>query len=170
MVDFFRDPTEEGKLYLSYPMIEAFRDFQSDSCVAANGRCYIMRDAFEDYKKLSSSSPFQQVKKYTFPIWKMMSVSYARRVCCLFHLTEINRESFLRIASQKAILEEQLRYLAKGRCVFVLSSLPAFLIDYSEKNYEALIGRMRRPNLVRNCQRKPPTKENEGTSEMNSKK
>ena len=61
MLDRFGDATEDGKLYLSYPMVEAFRDFAPESCAIPSGKCFVKRDDFSDYKNASSVSPYQQI-------------------------------------------------------------------------------------------------------------
>ena len=40
MIETFDNETELGKLYVSYPMAEALRDFERETCKAFSGSCY----------------------------------------------------------------------------------------------------------------------------------
>lgn len=50
MLGVFNNETELGKLYISYPMIEALRDRVVDGCHLANGHCHREVEAFTTYK------------------------------------------------------------------------------------------------------------------------
>ena len=49
MLESFDNETENGKLYISYPMVEALYDVREGQCKAFS-KCFISRDEFADYK------------------------------------------------------------------------------------------------------------------------
>lgn len=152
MITHFNDPTEDGKLYISYPMIEAFRDFVSNSCSLSSLYCFLSRESFGEYKQLSSSSIHQNVSKYHFPEWKDMTVHYMNRCCCLLNINgKLDRDIFLSFATQLHIFKSQKALYIKVKKIFVLSGLPAFLLEYSSLNYRALVGRRTRFETPTGC-------------------
>lgn len=151
MLRFFSDPTEQGKLYLSFPMIEAFRDFVNGACIPAQGHCFIDEKSFAAYKNLTSVSNYLQISKYTFPVWRLLAEVYVKRVCCMLGLRKFDREVLLRFASIEQVTAKEMDYLERYGAAFILSAIPMFLIEYSRKNYEALIGRQIYPHLVPSC-------------------
>lgn len=49
MLVSFDNETENGKLYISYPMVEALRDFEEGKCGKA-GQCLILVAEMGNYK------------------------------------------------------------------------------------------------------------------------
>lgn len=132
MLKIFDNETENGKLYLSYPMIEALRDCASLSCKPANGSCHINRRSFSDYKNISSASANNNnVSKYDYLAWLNIISNFILRIACLFQLKDINRDAFIRKIHPLAIFEEEIRLYSLEENIFIISSFPEFLIDYS---------------------------------------
>lgn len=52
MLEVFDNETEHGKLYISYPMVEALYDYKRDYCQAFT-KCFISLDDIGDYKRAS---------------------------------------------------------------------------------------------------------------------
>ena len=53
MLESFDNETENGKLYISYPMVEALRDFMPGRC-GIKEDCFIEKQALIDYKNISA--------------------------------------------------------------------------------------------------------------------
>lgn len=84
MLTNFDNETENGKLYISYPMVEALRDFVPGQCSLPTN-CCCRTEKFEDYKNISGiSARYVQVGKYDFCVWQMIMNVFAMRVSCLF--------------------------------------------------------------------------------------
>lgn len=83
MLTDFDNETENGKLYISYPMVEALRDFFPGSC--GNGRdCYCYIEEFSLYKEQSAKRAFyNDMKKYTIDIWRELIEVFSMRISCL---------------------------------------------------------------------------------------
>ena len=130
MLESFDNETENGKLYISYPMVEALRDFESGVCEKKE-ECFVGIKDLIGYKNLSASRSFNpHFKEYNIEIWKNIIDVFAMRVTCLFGRTDIfEYEQYSNMVSPYAIqlLEEN---EAKKERVFILSAFPEFLIDY----------------------------------------
>ena len=106
MLESFDNETENGKLYISYPMIEALRDFTDSTC--GNGiDCYVPMDID----------------------------IFAMKLSCLFGYShKIGFETYRNEISTIKIYERELQLL-KTKGVFVLSSLPELILDYFDKKF-----------------------------------
>lgn len=135
MLETFDNETEQGKLYISYPMVEALRDFREGECAPATS-CVWERDALGQYKELSGNqSPDPNVTKYQHTRWAGLLMTFAQRVSCLFELKEVmSFGEYRRDVQPGAIYERERRYIEKGQ-VFVLSAFPEFLLDYYPEKF-----------------------------------
>ena len=128
MLESFDNETENGKLYISYPMVEALRDYNPGIC-GDKGTCYVAVEDMKNYKDLSATrSANPQFKDYDYEIWKDIIDVFAMKVSCLWgeaDTLEYERYSEavnpFEIYSREKTLEEK---------VFVLSAFPEFLVDY----------------------------------------
>lgn len=134
MLESVDNETENGKLYISYPMVEALRDFEAAKCDILEG-CFILLDKFADYKRLSAErAKYPQFKQYDFEIWKEVIDVFAMRISCLMNRDEINAEvysykEYMEKVSPREIFKKQTFALQRNQ-VFILSAFPEFLLDY----------------------------------------
>ncbi len=130
MLDSFDNETENGKLYISYPMVEALRDYSSGGCGDGNS-CYVEIGDMNNYKNISSlRSANPHLKEYSFEIWKEIIDVFAMKVSCLFgedDTLEYERYSDT-VDPYEIYVLEKIETLMKR--VFVLSAFPEFLVDY----------------------------------------
>ena len=100
MLESFDNETENGKLYISYPMVEALRDFEAGKC--GNGdNCFV----------------------------EIVDVFLMRISCLLGNAEVISYEQYLDEANPHDIyICEQA--LAGNNKVFIISAFPEFLVDY----------------------------------------
>lgn len=152
MLDYFDNETENGCLYLSYPMVEAIRHFRDmDSFKDLVAKCkrnktlesmkcpnkFSCADidsclAEDHYKAISSREGdprYSDIRKYTFNVWKTLIQANAFK---LNHLVNDNYSMPENYISQKAVFEKQLSKHILQQCphVAVLSSFPLYIIDY----------------------------------------
>ena len=84
MLESFDNETENGKLYISYPMVEALRDYKPGICGDRTG-CFVANTDMKEYKNTSATrSDNPRFKEYGFQIWKDIIDVFAMRVSCLF--------------------------------------------------------------------------------------
>lgn len=84
MLDSFDNETENGKLYISYPMVEALRDYYPDVC-GDRKACFVAAHDMKEFKNASAARAINlQFKGYDYEIWKDIIDVFAMRVSCLF--------------------------------------------------------------------------------------
>lgn len=132
MLKTFDNETELGKLYISYPMVEALRDHIPNRCVAfTNSDCVYNLQEFHQYKEKSGiDNPMINIKNYKFTHWKEIINIFALRVSCLFDRTDVmNFEEYRELVSPCTIYNRQQTYI-QADSIFILSAFPEYLLDY----------------------------------------
>ena len=130
MLASFDNETENGKLYINYPMVEALRDFQERKC-GESGQCFVSIDEMNSYKFVSANRSFNpHFKDYNINIWKNVIEVFAMRVSCLMdNANIINYKEYEENVNPFVIYKMEEKEIKNNR-VFILSSFPEFLIDY----------------------------------------
>lgn len=130
MLEGFDNETENGKLYISYPMVEALRDYEPGVC-GNDKNCFVAIEELGEYKNASagrSSNP--HFRDYDFDTWKDIIDVFAMRLSCLCGLSGTMRyEQYADTISPYEIQCMENRETEMQR-VFVLSAFPEFLVDY----------------------------------------
>ena len=132
MLEVFNNETENGKLYISYPMSEALRDIRQDSCVPYTC-CMYPLDCVKSYKqRTGNKNEYVHVGSYMDLEWYMLLSIYISRLTCLYGVSRV-ADIFLNEKELnnplKVFEEEQKRLKATGK-IFILSAFPEFLVDY----------------------------------------
>lgn len=130
MLKNFDNETENGKLYVNYPMVEALRDFKHGIC-GNKKECYCLLSEFDNYKAMSAQkSEYRDFRKYDFEIWREVLNVFVMRVSCLWGKEEvITHDTYENLINPFSIYELQQEHIMTGR-VFILSAFPEFLLDY----------------------------------------
>ena len=130
MLISFDNETENGKLYISYPMVEALRDFIPGLC-GTKGNCFIPIEQIGDYKLVSAERSMNpQFKKYLFDLWKEVIAVFSMRLSCLLNQAEtISYEQYIETIKPYTIFKLEEEEIRRNR-VFILSAFPEFLLDY----------------------------------------
>ena len=130
MLASFDNETENGKLYISYPMVEALRDYKPGEC-GDQSSCYVPVQDMKNYKNTSAERSFYpQFREYNFEIWKDIIDVFAMRISCLFGFAEtLQYDQYSELVSQSEIYSLE-RKKTSVQEVFVLSAFPEFLVDY----------------------------------------
>lgn len=128
LLNFFKEETDKGKLYISYPMVEALKHI-----------CNL--EAFENlkvpcklnikYKNIVGNSGNKELRdftKYNLEIWKDLINSHLKKM----HYIVNNSYSFPSdVIPQIIIFLKQLeKYINVDSTVAVLSAFPIFIHDY----------------------------------------
>ena len=146
MLTFFNDETEEGKLYISYPMVEAIRHFKDlDSfktltvkCKRSN--CPYLADCADKvnclkephYKKFSISDSRPQlcnINSYSKEVWQELISAH---ICKANYLVNSIFDMPKSLISQESIFLRQSEKHISHKCpeVAVLSAFPLYVLDY----------------------------------------
>ena len=119
MLALFNNETEHGKLYVSYPMIEAIKDIPANfinHTVPAKQNIH--------YKKILEKSPYQNLRHLTRAQWKNIIEANLEKA------SAITSES---IPTQTSIFTKQKElFIDQKNEVSVLSGIPFFIIEYFE--------------------------------------
>lgn len=142
MLALFNDETDNGRLYINYPMVEAIRYTKTlpDSELVSRKQCtdYSFKsiaDTFSDYKSLdfltlsTRRAATEKEIKSRHGNWSLLiaqNVSKANYLCS--GKNEIPDDKGA--VSQMAIFEAQKEYLISSESVSILSAFPLFLFDY----------------------------------------
>lgn len=130
MLESFNNETENGKLYINYPMVEALRDFEPGICGKEN-TCFVQISELGEYKTVSAArSVYPQFNVYNFEIWKEVIDVFSMRISCLMNQENtVSYEQYVETISPHKIQKQEEREIQKNR-VFILSAFPEFLLDY----------------------------------------
>ena len=130
MLMSFDNETENGKLYISYPMVEALRDFEAGIC-GKKGTCFVLIQDISEYKTASALRALHpQFKEYDYVIWKDLIEVFSLRLSCLMNQKNvISYEQYVETISPYEIYKFEGNEIQKNR-VFILSAFPEFLLDY----------------------------------------
>jgi len=128
LLNFFNEETEKGKLYISYPMVEALKHIENfDTFEELKVKC----KENIDYKKVVRQKGLVQLKQiihYDFQQWKELIDIHLKK------MNYIANDLFVfpsEIIDQLTIFNKQLeKYVNINQTVAVLSSFPVFLHDY----------------------------------------
>jgi len=146
MLDFFDNETENGMLYISYPMVEAIRHYKNlDSFQDLTVKCKRANCAYKDdcdeiedclkephYKTFSASDcrkDLNNINKYTNDVWQELIYAHVSKMNYLVN------EVFAfpkQTESQSTIFDRQLEKYVNHKCpmVAVLSAFPIYVLDY----------------------------------------
>ncbi len=131
MLRAFDNETESGKLYISYPMVEALYDYMAGECEAFSN-CFVDMDDIRDYKETSGKDN-PNAARLNYQIWEEILAVFPLKIKCLFRINELNYNEYLARISSNTIYCEEKKIMDKSNKVFVLSAFPQFLYDYRGK-------------------------------------
>ena len=136
MLELFNNETENGKLYISYPMVEALKDCNADETFCVE-RCCIDIKLNTNYKQIvGSRSNFTQIEKYSIDTWHLIIRSNIKKANCIVNdVYEIPLyNSVIDDLTQLSIHDNQVsKFILTRKSVAIISSFPMFLIEYYGK-------------------------------------
>ena len=135
MLQTFDNETEYGKLYISYPMVEALRDYTAAECAAPSG-CFLPPDQFSQYKNFSGlNAGHPQIKKYKFADWEDICDVFGMRISCLFERAQtLSFADYRRLVTPESVFAHERTDAHKDK-IFILSAFPEFLLDYYPESF-----------------------------------
>ena len=128
MLQYFNNETENGKLYVSYPMVEALKhlgdniDFKELTTQIDNNSRYKQRVNSE------ADNRFKQVKEYTKEIWKEIISCHTKKLGYIMTSQYVSLDD--EITQYDIFKKQQEKYIDPDNIVAILGSFPIFLVDY----------------------------------------
>lgn len=125
MLQRFNNETEKGKLYISYPMIEALKHLHSQTdFMHVKGEC---ARSYKARVEEESEECYKHFNRYDEAVWHDVIKQHAMKANYLTN----NSFSFPQnLIEQIDIFEQQLKTYEEDEKVAVLSAFPMFLLDY----------------------------------------
>ena len=130
MLSFFDNETESGKLYVSYPMVEAIKHFEES--VLFKDTHVPAKENIEYKELINSVSIYQNLKNLTFENWKHINLENFKKAHYLVNnSSELLSYSEARGLNQTVIFSQQLvKFIVPRAKITVLSAFPFFIVEY----------------------------------------
>ncbi len=135
MLEVFDNETENGKLYISYPMVEALHDYKEGKCDAFS-RCYYPTDEVKNYKNSAGeNNPAASKHLNTLEDWGEILLIFPKKIKCLFDFEQLSFGLYREKITPFVIYNKQEELYRQKKMVFVLSAFPEFLYDYHKLEF-----------------------------------
>ncbi len=128
LLNFFNEETEKGKLYISYPMVEALKHIVNFDSFK---NLKIANEDFANYKKIVNANCINDLidfNSYDFEVWRGLIHAHLNK------MNELVNDSYEfpnEIIDQSTIFNKQIeKHISVDKTVAVLSAYPIFLHDY----------------------------------------
>ena len=136
MLSYFIDETDNtvGKLYISYPMLEALWDYDKHDPEEYRNRTVSVDVVKEkNYKELVGHRGYpRNVSKYTIETFKHLGMINVKKTN-LIVASKWNKpeySDYIKYLDQQAIIDAEEEMIASEDTISVLSGLPLFMVDY----------------------------------------
>ncbi len=133
IIEFFDEETEAGKMFISYPMVEALKHY-SESIDFRTLKVKAKENI--RYKKLVGTEgqfEFEDFSIYTEEIWKMLIKLHLKKANYIANENYLFPEKY--ISQEKIFNGQESRYISVDSTVAVLSAFPLFILEYYGNNY-----------------------------------
>lgn len=139
MLLFFDNETEEGKLYISYPMVESLKDLSAINI--CDNRCCINYNESALYKRSihENARDFQDTRKYNNATWAHFCRHALMKANCIVASAYkmIDYKMFINTITQYKIFCKQRNTINQYQKIYILSAFPLFLLEYfGEKSWK----------------------------------
>lgn len=140
MLDFFDDEYEQGKLFISYPMVEAIRDINNLNEIYEKNMCYWNVKENKKYKKYASNiirsiSYISIYENYDINIWKIICrYNWIKANFLINNIFLLPCYDELVNFSQKLIFTKEYILMENSK-IITLSAFPFFLVYYFNKRF-----------------------------------
>ena len=151
MLNYFSNEYNQGKLWISYPMLEAVKHCKKDPGICFEN-CIVDINNNHVYKEMVGKlSDYQDIRKFSISEWHYFTaIAVQKTNRLLFNTCIIPPYQKIRDLEQTIIHKKQVDlYISPKLKVAVLSCIPFFLLYYFG---ESLYNDMQRLKIQKNCQ------------------
>ena len=132
MLEYFNEETENGRLFISYPMAEALKDLNNNEIYAEK---FVSAKITGDYykKEVSNRSIFKDIRKIDKHDWSFIIKENCKKANLI-----VNQQYTIpqRLIEQNEIFSGQLEHFIEPcNKIAVLSGFPLFLVEYYGNNF-----------------------------------
>lgn len=136
MLSYFNEETDAGKLYLSYPMVEAIKHLKEDTDFEK-----VLAQSCKNYKDIVSRScekEYINITKFTKKHWIYIISEHCKKLNYLVDGLFILPSRY--ICQEEVLRQQKDKHITPNNQVAVLSAFPIFILDYyGYKNLPALL-------------------------------
>lgn len=136
MLETFDNETENGKLYISYPMVESIKDVSLERKGYDNFCISLSQSG--DYKEIvNRQSDFSNYNRITRSMWLCACKASVKRAGFLVRNTEeCDYDTFIKSVTQKEIYSVQRDKFVNGnKTIAIINAIPLFLVEYYKENF-----------------------------------
>ena len=136
MMGYFQDSTNQGKLFVNYPMMQSYKDFSALPDDSFKERS-ILVDKVKDYKQhISKTSCLSDPKRLQYSTFVSIAVHHLRKANWIltgeYKIPEV--ENYLRWNGQD-VFDKQVQLVNDERLVWILNTSVFLLVDYSPNRF-----------------------------------
>lgn len=125
LVDFFNNETENGKIFVNYPMVESMFHIKKDSDDFASSKICTDKKVLSSYKDIVQ-------KETIFKRRNHIDDDNRRNITiCHYNKAKNITQSKTQNIEQREILSVQNKMLQKNNEIFILSSIPLLILEYN---------------------------------------
>jgi len=132
MLELFDNETENGKLYVNYPMLESLRHFNNlQQCMQNNISCLTKVSDGKKYKQIVNAEGMSKDwSNFDLACWEWSLVLFLYRISCLFDVVGcIDFYEYKQLVNPLSLFKKQMEKHGIDT-IMLISSLPAFIYDY----------------------------------------
>lgn len=126
MLNIFDNETEQGKLYISYPMSEALRHIKDS--ISFKDICAISEKKYKGLSARNCDEKYKHFQKYTIETWYHLINQHSKKAN--FIVNNSFKFPTKTIEQLEIFNNQKLKYIDIENKVAVLSAFPIFLLDY----------------------------------------
>jgi hypothetical protein len=130
MLHFYQEETDHGKLYISYPMVEALKDFSID--VKYKNKMYPIARNIEYKKFVNKKTIFQDLRKIFKKDWNYIIGENLKKgnFITTGNYSIIPFKDLHKICQINIFKMQKIKYIEPQQMVSVLSGFPFFIAEY----------------------------------------
>lgn len=134
MLIFFNNSTDNGKLYLNYPMLESYKHLKSMDDDEFRDRCVKIRD-IKDYKQTVNCEACEELKycgHYTKETFETLARTHLKKAnYIVMHTFSLPKENEFSDRKPTSLFDAQCKFVNEKSSVFVLNTSLFCMIDYA---------------------------------------
>lgn len=127
LLTYFDNETDNGRLFISYPMVEALKHLNEISLKERSVKCK-EKINYKDLVQTESKHPYIDITRYTKDVWSKIINEH---LCKMNYIVSDDYTFPSSIMMQDVIFNKQLsKFITPSSTVSVLSPFPIFIYDY----------------------------------------
>ena len=149
MVSYFNDSTNQGKLFINYPMMQAYKHFDRLPCPSFEF-CEVSIDQAKDYKRhIGEISNFTDLTKYTYVTYFSIAVHHLKKAKKIIKgvYTLPTPSEYLNFNATQ-IFDHQVQLFETAQNISVLNTCIFALVDFVPSKFFAFVSKHKDELLI----------------------